>query len=365
MIVLEGEYIFGNEMYSPLIVERKDPKWFLLERVLAVVSTRRAQQEFSKYEITPIKPAAEAMKIALMAMFFSVDYAFVVQELKDRRKLRKFMGIRDVPSVDTVYSNLSRFDENQFISLITGLLNSWCKWKRRRGMNTFLVDATAITLDLNWFKRTYSKAKLETREFKWGYSPTHGHYIGYKLTLVLDSRSLQPVCFLLHPGSPHDSVLYDEIMTELKRRRITRIGDIVVFDKGYYSYDNYVQGILDFNVVPLIFSKKKFSVSKLMKRLNYPLWIFGRSDTKQLMKRFSSLARRLFTHLKDERPFLEKRSLIEDVFKAAKNAFGLRKIHKYTTKSVKKTVCLNVLLLGLVISLGFNKKINLQRLSEW
>ena len=64
-------------------------------------------------------------------------------------------------------------------------------------------------------------------------------------------------------------------------------------------------------------------------------------------------------------PFLEKRSLIEDVFKAAKNAFGLRKIHKYTTKSVKKTVCLNVLLLGLVISLGFDKKIDLQRLSEW
>ena len=60
-------------MYSPLIVERKDPKWFLLERVLAVVSTRRAQQEFSKYEITPIKPAAEAVKIALMAMFLTVN----------------------------------------------------------------------------------------------------------------------------------------------------------------------------------------------------------------------------------------------------------------------------------------------------
>jgi len=32
---------------------------------------------------------------------------------------------------------------------------------------------------------------------------------------------------------------------------------------------------------------------------------------------------------------------------------------------VKKTVCLNVLLLGLVISLGFDKKIDLQRLAEW
>jgi len=76
------------------------------------------------------------------------------------------------------------------------------------------------------------------------------------------------------------------------------------------------------------------------------------SDTRLLLKRFASLARRLFMFLQDETSFREKRSLIEDVFKVAKNAFSLRKIHKYTTGSVLKTVCLNVLLLGLVISLG-------------
>ncbi len=93
-----------------------------------------------------------------------------------------------------------------------------------------------------------------------------------------------------------------------------------------------------------------------MKKLNYPLWIFGRSDTKILMKRFASLAKRLFTHLWDEMPFLEKISLIEDVFKTAKNAFGLRKIHKYTTRSVTKTVILNVLLLGLVFLWALTKR---------
>jgi len=196
------------------------------------------------------------------------------------------MDIHEVPSADSVYRTLSRFDDSQFLSLVTAILNSNCKWRRRHGLHTFLVDATAITLDLNWFKKTYSKERLERKEYKWGYSPTHGHYIGYKLTLALDSRTLHPVCFLLHPGSPHDSVLYEEIMQELKRRRIVRIGDTVVFDKGYYSYDNYVQGIFDFNIVPLIFSKRNFSVSKLMKKLIYPLWIFGRSDTSLLLKRF-------------------------------------------------------------------------------
>jgi len=69
-------------MHSPLLVERKDPKWFLLGQVLALVSARRAQQEFAKYEITPIKTVIEAVKIAIVSMFFSVECSYVVQELK-------------------------------------------------------------------------------------------------------------------------------------------------------------------------------------------------------------------------------------------------------------------------------------------
>ncbi|HPW10390.1 MAG TPA: transposase [Methanoregulaceae archaeon] len=352
-------------MHSPLIVEPHDPKWLLLQKVLAVVSTRRTKQELSKKGITPVASAEQAIKIALVAMFFSVDIAFVVQEMRTRKKLRRFIGIPDNVSVDTIYRFFSKCDEAQFVSVISGILNSCCTHRRKRGNMTFLIDATAITLDLNWFRRTFSKKQLEKREFKWGYSPSHGHYIGYKLTLVIEYPSLHPVCILLHPGSPHDSVLYEEIMTDLKRRRIIRIGDLVVFDKGYYSYGNYVNGIFKFNVVPLIFSKKNFSVKKLMNHLNYPIWIFGRSDTKLLMVRFRSLASRLINHLRSISPFMEKRSLIEDVFKTAKNAFSLRKIHRYTSRSVAKTVCLNVLLLGLVISLGFDKKVDLQRLSEW
>jgi hypothetical protein len=44
---------------------------------------------------------------------------------------------------------------------------------------------------------------------------------------------------LLHPGSHHNSILYEEIMTDLKRQRIIRIGGIEIFDKGYYLYGNW------------------------------------------------------------------------------------------------------------------------------
>ena len=45
----------------------------------------------------------------------------------------------------------------------------------------------------------------------------------------------------------------------LERRRIARIGDTVVCDKGYYSYRNYTQGIREFKIVPRIFARKNFS----------------------------------------------------------------------------------------------------------
>ena len=52
------------------------------------------------------------------------------------------------------------------------------------------------------------------------------------------------------------------------------------------------------------------------------------------------------------------RSRMEDLFKLAKNAFSLDKLHRYTRKSVK----LNVLLLGMVVSMGIRKKEELHRL---
>ena len=245
------------------------------------------------------------------------------------------------------------------------MLNSLCIPRKRRRARTILIDSTAITLDLNWFKRTISKAQLATRDFDWGYSKTHGYYIGYKLTLAIEYPSLKPLCFLLHRGSPHDAPLFDDIVHELRKRRIARIGDLIVCDKGYYSYRNYTHGIREFKIVPLIFSKKNFNREKLMQNLSYPLSIFGRSDTDETMKLFKNLVKRLLDSLGHQDCFQSIRSLIEDVFKLAKDSFSLQKFHRYTTRSVKKAVSLNVLLFGLVISLGFREKKQLQQLSEW
>jgi hypothetical protein len=187
------------------------------------MTTRRTKQELSKQGITPVVKAGTVLRIALISMFLTVDYAYVVDELHRRTGLRRFAHIVEVPSVEEVYRFLSRFDEDQFVFVISGILNSLCLHTRRRKSGTILIDSTAITLDLNWFRRAFTKIQLQSREFSWGYSNVHGHYIGYKLTMAVEYPSLKPLAILLHRGSPHDSPLFDEILTELKRRRITRM----------------------------------------------------------------------------------------------------------------------------------------------
>ena len=58
------------------------------------------------------------------------------------------------------------------------------------------------------------------------------------------------------------------------------------------------------------------------------------------------------------------RGMIEDIFKLAKNAFSLKNLHRYTKRSVKNFVCLHVLLVGIVVSLGINSKEELQKIAE-
>lgn len=57
--------------------------------------------------------------------------------------------------------------------------------------------------------------------------------------------------------------------------------------------------------------------------------------------------------------------MVEGISKLTKDAFSLKKLHCYTKCSVKKIVCLHVLLVGVVVSLGIDSKKELQKIAEW
>ena len=135
---------------------------------------------------------------------------------------------------------------------------------------------------------------------------------------------------------------------------------MILADKGYYSYN--VMAISRFKVVPLIFPRKNFSLSRLLGMFSYPLEVFFSKSGKKLL--FVRLVREFVRLIKEWKRFKAARSVIDDLLKVAKNSFVLDKIHHYTKRSAKKFVVLNVLLVGMMVSLGFREKEALQRLAE-
>ena len=236
---------------------------------------------------------------------------------------------------------------------------------KRRGKKTFTVDATPVDVDINFHRNKKTKEHLEKINLKWSYSSSKGYYIGFKATVVSDYDSMNPVCILVHSGAPNDAKLFEEILENLQKRRIIRKGDTLIFDKGYYSYKNYQIGISKYKIIPFIFPKEKFSRTRLDDILTYPLAVFNK--TKRIMKEkrlYNSLKMELMKKIDSWEKFKPIRGKIEDFFKLLKQGLNMREIHKYTPKSVEKTVYLNVFLGALIISQGFYSKTAIQQLSE-
>jgi len=174
-----------------------------------------------------------------------------------------------------------------------------------------------------------------------------------------------PLCMLIHPGSPHDSAIFGEILDELRKRRLIRNGDFLIFDKGYFSSKNYQVGVLKYRIVPLIFPRNNFKIEKAFSKMCYPLTMYSRHDGKKVKVEYENLVSTLKRELNRWTDYLDIRSFIEDFFKLAKDALSLRRLHRYSRRSVAKFVCVNVLLAGMIILTGVHQKKELQALAEW
>lgn len=353
-------------MEPPLILDLSDPKWKLFASIIKIFDTRKTRKIISRCGIKPLGKAVKILKIVLLSMFFSCDIAYIVNELKNRKRLRQFLMIDEIPEANEIYRFLSEFDPDQFVEMTLKILNSICSG-RNRGKTTIITDSTDVCVDINWFRNTYKKSELENRDFKWAYSSSKGHYLGFKLILAIEYPSLKPLGFLLYPGSPNDSKLFDDIVNELLRRRVMRKGDTLVLDKGFYAYYHYTDGLVKYGILPLIFPRKNFKMEKVLNgiipKLDFYLDKPNRIEEKLLF--LKELLNEFKEKISNWGSFKYIRSFIEDVFKIKKNALSLDKLHKYTSRSVKKTCSLAVLLIGILVSMGFREKGTLQRFAEW
>jgi hypothetical protein len=351
-------------MKHHLNYSKEDPNYILLGKIFKIIGSRKSKTIMGSKGVTNVNMMILSIKIIFTAIFFNTTVEFVVQGLKRDRKLRKFFEMSDVPDALQISEFLFRFNSDMYIKIVNNILMS-TKPLKRRGKLTFIVDATPVDLDYNVTRKHRSKKYLEKQDLKWSYSSSYGFYIGFKATIVIEQKSAMPVAIIIHSGAPHDSKIFNEIMENLKKRRIIRKNDIIIFDRGYYSYNNYQIGISKYKIVPLIFPKENFKIQKLNDKLTYPLQVFNNKKTeKQSKKLYSTLKNELLKKIAKWKHYKPIRGKIEDFFKLCKSGLSLKKLHKYTPESAKRTTILIVFLAGLITTLGYTTKTDLQKLSE-
>ncbi len=359
-------YIYlAIKMKHHLNYSKEDPNYILLEKIFKIIGSRKSKTIMASKGVKNINKMITSTKIILTAIFFDTTVEFVVRELKRDKKLRKFFQIEEeIPEAVQISEFISRFQPETYLKIVNSILMQ-IKPLKRRGKQTFIVDATPVNLDYNIKRKTRSKKYLAKRNLKWSYSSSYGFYIGFKATIVIEHDSVTPVAIIIHPGAPHDSKIFSEIMENLRKRRIIRKRDTLIFDRGYYSYKNYQIGISKYKIVPLIFPKENFKLQKLKDTLTYPLQVFKEKKKEiQAKKVYNKLKKILIEKIKNWKRYKPIRGKIEDFFKLCKSGLNMKKLHKYTVKSVEITTILTVFLAGLITTQGYNSKTALQKLSE-
>ena len=316
-------------MRLPVHPIKGDEKWELLSKVIGKLETREAKKALARNGITPVNNAIKFLKIIILAMFFELEISYAVSEVNKRLELRKFLRIDEEVKLRSVYNFTSKFKAEQFISFVFSILNVNAK-RRRKKPSLLILDWTDISLDLNPFRRR----DLKDKPYKWGYS-TKGFFLGMKMMILIDHRTLTPLFFHVYPANVHESRIYPLILEILKRRKLIRFGDAIIMDKGFYAYKNYLIGIR-YGVVPLIIPREKFRFEKLKGLISYPLTVFCSKNIEKEKRRYRKLVKKLFEGLKLNLKTL--RSMIEDVIKLGKGAYGMKDLHCYDFEPVKKMV---------------------------
>ncbi|MGA2676782.1 MAG: transposase [Methanobacterium sp.] len=348
-------------MKMPLFHDIKNPKCKLLDVIFIDIDSRETRQELSRNGIKPINNALNAIKIRLIAMFYGIDIKYVVNELNNSKELRKAFKFRSTLNYLELSEVFSRINDFQMLEFVLKRLNREFK-KNIRGNRKIIIDSTDIRFRINLDKKFYDDRILEENDYEFGFSSSKSKFIGGKLTIAMDYDTCQPLTMLFHRGAVSDTKIYLEILADLKRRRILKKGDLILADKGYFSFKNYRNGLMNYKIIPLIRPKKNTRKDRVFSQFNYPLELFKKyNPLKEIYKQLVSKFNKLYDKWDDLKSI---RSKIEDFNKFFKNGVGYGQIPSYTYKSAAKTTYISVLLAGLIASKLKPDNKQLQQLAE-
>lgn len=342
-----------------------DENYKLLNEIFKIIASKDSKKIMARCGIKNINEVIIIIKTILLSIYFETEITYAVEQLESHSELREGLDIPYVLSADIIYNRLSRLNPVILENTVNGILNN-LRNDYNRGVRSFIIDATPGDLNINFGSKKIPKESLEDKDYKWGWGTAIGYYIGYKVTVVLDYKTKMPVFFMIESGSPNDTKMVSKILPILRRKKIIRRGDRILFDRGYYSYENYKQALQKYKVIPLILIKEKFDKKKLEDMLSFPLEVFKnkKENLEKAKLHYKGLVKELMDHIMETKKIKYHRGFIEDFFKIMKVGFGFKKLNRYTLRSMHKFTALNILLAGLVVYLRIETKKDFQKFAE-
>ena len=222
-------------------------------------------------------------------------------------------------------------------------------FKNRDVIVRYTVDKILVEVDINIVKQYVKPEHLDDLKLKWDYSKTKGNYIGFKVTVTMDNKSKCPISILIHPDSPHDSKIFDNVLKELKKGRLFKKRIIFYSTKVITPIKTTKIGLNIYKIIPIIFPRYYKTTQKLEDNLSYPLYIYNSRTYEEDKQEFNHLKHILIEYINNNERLKTRKRIKEDFFKVGKDVFGLGKFHKYTTRSVTKSIYLCMLLTAICV----------------
>jgi hypothetical protein len=82
--------------------DKKDHIWILFGKVLKVIDSRTFQEELARNGLKKIESHQIMLKMVLLSIFFKLELNNVYNQVDSKSKLRKFLGIEDLPRIEQI-----------------------------------------------------------------------------------------------------------------------------------------------------------------------------------------------------------------------------------------------------------------------
>lgn len=216
----------------------------------------------------PISPTG--MFLSFLLMFLRMEsYRDYHSFLEKDQFWRQQLGFKDNPDIGNYSHFIKRIGLNTFTKLFNQIVQQLIT-KEFLSISTIVQDGSILP------------ANLDDPEAKWGWDHINKQYVyGYKLHVMVDSKTELPTAFTITTANIHDSQQFHTLYTQVKTFDARFPTRFFIGDKAFDS-STIRQTLLKDHVTPIV------KPSKTRIKPRYPQWFQEKYKRRTSVERFFS-----------------------------------------------------------------------------